>query len=230
MASAPRARHLATSPPLRIPPATTRSMSSARPTSSKGPAGLGDGRHQRDPGLLGGQVGSGAGAALGAVEVDHVRTALGRHAHIVVHPGRPQLELDRDLVVGGLPDLLDLQRQVVGSEPVGVPGPASGWSMPAGSDRISATCSVTFWPIRWPPRPTFAALADEELHRVGQHQMVGVEAVAALDELVVPLGGQVALGRGSCPPRLSRWRCRPSRLPWPGPSWPPATGRRSSSR
>src|SRR5205085_1688858 len=28
------------------------------------------------------------------------------------------------------------------------------WSMPAGSERISATCSVTFWPIRWPPRPT----------------------------------------------------------------------------
>ena len=26
--------------------------------------------------------------------------------------------------------------------------------MPAGSERISATCSVTFWPIRWPPSPT----------------------------------------------------------------------------
>ena len=45
-----------------------------------------------------------------------------------------------------------------------------------------------------------AALADEELHRVGQHQVVGVEAVAALDELVVPLGGQVALGRDHGPP------------------------------
>ena len=48
-------------------------------------ARLGDRGHQRDAGLLGRDVRSGAGATLGAVEVDDVRAALRRHAHVVVH-------------------------------------------------------------------------------------------------------------------------------------------------
>src|SRR3989442_9356588 len=40
-----------------------------------------------------------------------------------------------------------------------------------------------------------AALPDEELAGVGEHQMVRVEPVPALDALVVPLGREVALGR-----------------------------------
>ena len=72
-------------------------------------ARLRDRRHQRDPGLLGGDVRPGAGAALGAVEVDDVGAALGGHPHVVVDARRPELELDRDLVVGRLADLLDLQ-------------------------------------------------------------------------------------------------------------------------
>ena len=47
-----------------------------------------------------------------------------------------------------------------------------------------------------------ATLADEELARVGQHQVMGVEAVAALNHLVVPLGRQLALGRDH--PALTR--------------------------
>src|SRR2546425_3071105 len=40
-----------------------------------------------------------------------------------------------------------------------------------------------------------AALPDEELAGIGEHQMVRVEPVPALDALVVPLGREVALGR-----------------------------------
>jgi hypothetical protein len=43
--------------------------------------------------------------------------------------------------------------------------------------------------------PDFAALPDEELAGVGQHQVMRVEAVPALDALVVPLRREVALGR-----------------------------------
>src|SRR3712207_8868994 len=57
---------------------------------------LGDRRHERDAGLLGGEVRARAGATLGAVEVNDVRPALGGHAHVVVHARGAQLELDRD--------------------------------------------------------------------------------------------------------------------------------------
>ena len=74
----------------------------------KRPSGLGDCRHQRDTRLLGSEVWTGAGSALGSIQVDGVRTALGGHPDVVVDPSRAQLQLDRDLVVSGLPYLLDL--------------------------------------------------------------------------------------------------------------------------
>ena len=164
-------------------------------------ARLRDRRHQRDAGLLGGGVRAGAGAALGAVEVDDVRAALGRHAHVVVHARRAQLELDRDLVVGRLAGLLDLQRQVVGAEPVGVPG--RGALVDPGRQRAHLGHLLGhLLAHQVPAQADLAALPDEELDRVGQHQVVRVEPVPALDDLVVPLGRQVALGRDH--PALSR--------------------------
>ena len=158
------------------------------------------------PGLLGGDVRAGAGAALGAVEVDDVRPALRGHAHVVVDARGAELELDRDLVVGRLADLLDLQREVVRARASRDGAPASAGRCPAGSERISATCSVTFWPIRWPPRPTLQPWPMKNSTRVGEHQVVRVEPVPALDALVVPLGRVVALRRDH--PALARARRR----------------------
>ncbi len=53
-----------------------------------------------------------------------------------------------------------------------------------------------------PAEPDLAALADEELDRVGEHQVVRVEPVPALDHLVVPLRRVVALRRDH--PALAR--------------------------
>ena len=53
-----------------------------------------------------------------------------------------------------------------------------------------------------PAEPDLAALADEELDPVREHQVVRVEPVPALDHLVVPLGRVVALGRDH--PALAR--------------------------
>jgi hypothetical protein len=55
------------------------------------------------------------------------------------------------------------------------------WSMPGGKDRIRHL-SVTFWPIRWPPSPTLQP-PDEELARVGDHEVVRAEPVPPLDVL-----------------------------------------------
>ena len=177
-----------------MPPATTRSISSDEADVLERAPRLGDRRHERDAGLLGGEVRAGAGAALGAVEVDDVRAALGRHAHVVVDARGAQLELDRDLVVGRLADLLDLQRQVVRAQPVRVP---RGRAL-VDADRQRAHLGHLLGDLlahEVAAEADLAALADEELDRVGQHQVVRVEPVPALDDLVVPLGRQVALGR-----------------------------------
>ncbi len=53
-----------------------------------------------------------------------------------------------------------------------------------------------------PAEADLAALADEELDRVREHEVVRVEPVPALDDLVVPLRRQVALRRDH--PALAR--------------------------
>jgi hypothetical protein len=83
--------------------------------------GLRDRGHERDSGLLRREVRPGARSALGAVEVDDVGPALGGHAHVVVDARGPELELNRDLVVGRLADLLHLQREIIGPKPIGMP-------------------------------------------------------------------------------------------------------------
>ena len=120
--------------------------------------------------------------------------ALGGHAHVVVDARGAQLELDRDLVVGRLADLLDLQREVVRAEPVGMARRRAlvdpGRQRPHLGDLLGHLLAHQV-----PAEADLAALADEELDRVGEHQVVRVEPVPALDDLVVPLRRQVALGR-----------------------------------
>ena len=131
--------------------------------------------------------------------------ALGRHAHVVVHARGAELELDRDLVVRRLADLLDLQRQVVRPEPVGVAGGRA--LVDAGRQRAHLRHLLGhLLAHQVAAEADLAALADEELGGVGEHQVVRVEPVPALDHLVVPLGRQVALGRDH--PALARARRR----------------------
>ncbi len=120
--------------------------------------------------------------------------ALGGHADVVVHARRAQLELDRNLVVRGLARLLDLQGEVVGPEPVGMAG--GGALIDARRQRAHLGHLLGDLLAHEVPAETdLAALADEELDRVREHQVVRVEPVPALDDLVVPLRRQVTLGR-----------------------------------
>ena len=145
------------------------------------------------------------GAALGAVEIDDVRPALGRHAHVVVHARGAELELDRDLVVGRLPDLLDLQREVVRAEPVGMPRRRA--LVDPGRERAHLRDLLgDLLAHEVAAEADLAALADEELTGVREHEVVRVEPVPALDALVVPLRREVALRRDH--PALPRARRR----------------------
>ena len=155
------------------------------------------------PGLLGRDVRACAGPALRAVEVDDVRPALRRHAHVVVDARGAELQLDRDLVVGRLADLLHLQREVVRAEPVRVPRGRA--LVDPGRERAHLRDLLgDLLAHEVAAEPDLAALPDEELARVGEHQVVRVEPVPRLDALVVPLRRVVALRRDH--PALARAR------------------------
>src|SRR5207248_8237516 len=97
-------------------------------------------------------------------EVDDVGAALRRHAHVVVDAGGTELELDRDPVVGRLADLLDLQGEVVGAEPVGV---TRGRALidPRRQRAHLRDLLGHLLPHQVAAEPDLAALADEELAR-----------------------------------------------------------------
>ena len=137
---------------------------------------------------------AGAGAALHAIDVDAVRSGLGRHANVVVDARRAQLELDRNLPVGRFTDFLDLEGQIVGTQPVRMP--SRGALIDAGRQRTHLRDLIgDLLTHQMTAQAHLAPLADEELTGVGEHQVVRIEPVPALDQLVVPLRRVVALGR-----------------------------------
>ena len=112
-----------------------------------------------------------------AVNVDAVRIGLDGHADIVIHPRRAQLQLDRDLPVGGLPDFLYLQGQVVRPQPVRMAGRRP--LVDAGRQGAHFGDLVgDFLSHEMAAQADLAALPNKKLHSVGQEQVLRVEAVA----------------------------------------------------
>ena len=150
-------------------------------------------RHGRDAGVVHQRVGRGAGAALHAVDHDHVGAGLARQLDVVGHAAGADLDVDRDLPVGRLAQLLDLDLQVVGPDEVGVAARGERWSTPGRQLRASAMIGDTFAPSSTPPVPGFAPWPIDDLGGVGHPQVVGVEAVAAGQHLVDQLVGRLPL-------------------------------------
>ena len=101
-----------------FPPAYTKEMSPDLPTSSSARRAWQNGRDTRDAGFLGGEVGSGARAAFHTIDIDGIWIGFGCHPHVVIDPGGAQLELNRNLPIGGFTNLLNLERKVIGTKPV----------------------------------------------------------------------------------------------------------------
>ena len=183
-------------------------------------ARLADGGDAGNAGILGRDMRTGAGAAFHRVDIDEVGSALHRHAHVVIDARGAELQLDRDFPIGRLADLLDLEREIVGSEPIGMARRRA--LVDAGGQRAHLGHLVGhLLPHQMAAKPDLAALADEELARVGEPQMMRVEAVARLDALIEPLRSNSAARPGSCRPRPSRW---------PNPPWWRRARARSSPR
>ena len=66
------------------------------------------------------QVGRGGGRCLHAVEHDHVGARLAGELDVLRHAAGAYFDVDGDAAIGGLTQLLDLDHQIVGTDPVGV--------------------------------------------------------------------------------------------------------------
>src|SRR5262245_38688360 len=85
---------------------------------------LGDRGQDRDPDVLDEDVLAGGGASLHSVEDDHVGSGLDGQSDVEVGAGRPDLDVDRLAPVGDLPELADLDLEVVGTGPIRMPAGA----------------------------------------------------------------------------------------------------------
>ena len=160
------------------------------------------------PDVLDEHVLRGGRPALHAIQHDHVRAGLHRERHVVVRPGRSDLDEDRLLPVGDLPKLLDLDLQVIGARPI---------RMATGAALIDALGQVAhlrhpigdLLPQQHPAAAGLRALPDDDLDRVGPPQVLGVHAVARRQQLIDQrLGGQALLGSHSA---VTRRGARPHR-------------------
>ena len=138
---------------------------------------LRDGGEDRNADVLDEHVLRGRRAALHAVEHDGVGTGLDGQGHVEVGAGRADLDVDRDPPVGDLAQLLDLDLQVVGPRPVGVP---------AGAALIDALGQVAHLSHaigdlvaeQHAPAARLGALPHYHLYGVRAPQIVGIHPVA----------------------------------------------------
>ncbi len=123
------------------------------------------------------------GSSLHAVDDDHVCTCFHRELDVVVGAGGADLDEDRLLPVGDLAELADLDLEIVGPRPVG---------MPAGAPLVDAFRQVAHrgHPVRDLVAEQHAAaaglraLADDYLDRVRLAQVVRIHPVPRRQELV----------------------------------------------
>ncbi len=146
-------------------------------------ARLDDRGERRDAGVVEQEEGRRGCGALHPVDDDHVGAGLGREAHVVEDPAGAELHVDGYPVVGRLPDLLDLQAQVVRPDEVGV---ADGRAL-VDADRQVAHVRDLVRDLEAEQDAAGAglrSLADDDLHRVGLLHVVRVVAVVARGDLV----------------------------------------------
>ena len=122
-------------------------------------------------------------STLHAVDDDHIGACLHRELHVVIGARRADLDEDRLLPVRDLAQLADLDLEVVGARPVGVP---------AGAPLVDPLRQVAhrgdavgdLVAEEHPPAAGLRALPDDDLDRVRAAEVVRVHPVPRGQELV----------------------------------------------
>ena len=135
------------------------------------------------PGMLDEHLLSRRGPALHAVDHDDVGAALDGQLDVVEDARSAYLDVDRDLPVGDLAQLGDLDREIVATGPVGMS--ARGTLIDALGQRAHRGDSrADLLPQQQAAAARLGALPDHDLYRVGPSQIVGVESVTRRQALI----------------------------------------------
>ncbi len=114
----------------------------------------------------------GGGAALHAVEHDHVGAGLHRECGVVIGAGRAYLDVDGFLPLGDFTQLLNLDLEVVRPRPVGMPTGAA--LIDAGRQIAHAGHAIgNLLPEQHAAAAGLGALADHHFDGIGAAQIIG---------------------------------------------------------
>ena len=150
------------------------------------------------------------GAALHAVDDHHVRAGVHRQLHVVEHPRRAHLHIDRLLPIRDLAQFLDFDHQIVGPRPIrmarrGSLVDAFGQGAHARDPRID------FLTQQHAAAARFGTLADHDFDGICTPHVVGIEAIARGQALIhqhlrrgALLGRHAAVARGRRRAHLGR--------------------------
>ena len=182
-----------------MPPETISCTSRCTPSSWSASTAGADGGERRDAGVLDEHLLRGGGAALHAVEHDHVGAGLDRERGVEVGPRGADLDVDRLLPVGDLAQLADLDLEVVGPGPVRV---AAGAALVDPLRQVAHLGHAVgdLLAEQHAAAARLRALADDDLDRVRAAQVVRVHPVARGQQLVDEQSSTPRAPRSVMPP------------------------------
>src|SRR3990170_1472421 len=168
-ASAPSASALATSAPLRMPPETMSCTWRCKPRSCSA----------WTAGLMAPRI----GRPTCSMNTSCVGAGLHRKRRVVIRARGADLDVDRLVPIGDLPEFLDFDLEVVGAGPVRM---AAGRALiDAGGEGAHLGHAVgDFLPEQHAAAAGLGALTDHDLNGIGTPEIVGVHAVARGQDLV----------------------------------------------
>ena len=166
---------------------------------------LTDRRDARHAGIFGGKVRTSSGAAFHTVDVNGIRIAFYCHPHVVIDSRRTQFQLYRNLPIRGFANFLDLQRQIIRTQPIRMPCRRPLVDTRRQRPHIGHLVGH-FLAHQVTTQTNLTTLANKEFTAIRQDKVVRVEAIARLNALIEPLGRVTALIRDHTP--LARARCR----------------------
>ena len=123
------------------------------------------------------------GAALHAIDHDHVGTGVDRQLDVVEGTGRAHFHVNRFFPIGDFTQLVDLDGQVIRAGPVRL---AAGGTLvhALGQGAHFGHARVDLLAQQHAAAAGFSALADHDFNRVGAAHVIGVKAVARRQALV----------------------------------------------
>ena len=153
---------------------------------------LADAGDDRQTDMLDEHVLRGGGAALHAVQNDHIRTGLDRQHGVKVGTGAPDLDVDRLFPRGNFAQFHDLDLKIVGAGPVRV---AAGATLVDTFGQVAHLRNAVgdLLTQQHAAAARLGALANHDFDRIAATQVIGVHAVTRGQDLIDQLAGMAAL-------------------------------------